>query len=671
MRNCLFFLLFYVIQVRCEDYPMMLNSSIHCGRSSGGSFYKNSNSDDLLLHNQIVLYWNVSAAYDFTASQKTHRTFGRVVCPGVSVRPAGRYVRHYLMDGAVYFWLLHVRASIDCPSRRPPRSDDFQLRLSQWIDRSEAESSHTEAEEAYERGDSFHLSGHKEPENLTLSCSSPQRSVTLQGRLRLLVVSWDIFPSRFSSQSDNETLTSTNQLLGGFKTLPADLKIRVQITSRLHFDGNLSQSRRRQLCEFYGFWCNGSLSEDASQRRRQHRRSDSGDEITGTCIRPSMRCDGLPDCWLDDPLNSPDEVGCNAIHPPDSVEALSPFETFNESFPVASSPPGRGQSWTAKLPWMVVAFVPAVLLCALVRICSQRRQLDFATIDGDLHALEATDTSTLGAGLLRRPHSLPAFENAGYKKSLSTARGRNFLAIALRRSRSTEDVLPHPSTTVVTLPMQPLKVVEPTVNTAGNYSHLILAEDALRGETEMQKRDSCSFQLAPIARRNRGGGGGGGGGGNAVNRMIMSCWSGDLSVSSTTSSSTNSPIARRGMEMEEGEDDCDVCRQMRESALMVTSGDNNVEISNFRSNGSHSSCSATSTPSTTSTSAFVQQSASLDRPAKTPTVTTSGNGAEFWQNGVEKSASKTPTRISEDPLLDALKERTVQYDSHRKNFMLS
>ncbi|KAL5105709.1 hypothetical protein TcWFU_002609 [Taenia crassiceps] len=673
---------------------MMLSSSLYCGRPSGGSFYKNSNSDDLLLHNQIVLYWDVSAAYNFTATAKTHRTFGRVVCPGVSVRPAGRYVRHYLMDGAVYFWLLHVRASIECPSRRSPRSDDFQLRLSQWIDRSRPRAltlrlrRPTNAATLFTFLDinclcvrpSIHIpselyqqlsSTKREPENLTLSCSSPQRIVTLQGRLRLLVVSWDIFPSRFCSQSDKETLTSTNQLLTGLKTLPADLKVRVQITSRLHFDGELSQSRRRQLCEFYGFWCNGSLTEDTSQRRRQHRRSDSGDEVTGTCIRPSMRCDGLPDCWLDDPLNSPDEVGCSAIHPPDSAEALSPFETFNESFPIASSPPGRGQSWTAKLPWMVVAFVPAVLLCALVRICSQRRQLDFATIDGDLHALEATDTSTLGAGLLRRPHSLPAFENAGYKKSLSTARGRNFLAIALRRSRSTEDVLPHPPATVETLPMQPLKVVEPMVNTAGNYSHLILAEDVLRGETEIQ-RDSCSFQLAPIVRRNRSGGRGGGrGGSNAVNRMIMSCWSGDLSISSTTSSSTNSPITRRGVEIEEGENDCDVCRQMRESALMVTSGDDNVETLNVRSNRSHSSCSATSTPSTTSTSAFAQHSASLDRPAKSPTAATAKVAVEFRQNGVDKLAAKTSTRISEDPLLDALKERTAQYDSCRKNFMLS
>ena len=83
----------------CGPYDldlMMFNSSVHCGE-----FYKNSNSDDLLLHNQIVLYWNVSSAYNFAISPKTHRPFNRVVCPGVSIRPAGRYVTNYLSDGAV------------------------------------------------------------------------------------------------------------------------------------------------------------------------------------------------------------------------------------------------------------------------------------------------------------------------------------------------------------------------------------------------------------------------------------------------------------------------------------------------------------------------------------------------------------------------------------------
>ena len=61
----------------------------------------------------------------------------------------------------VYFWLLHVRASIECPSRRAPSPEDFQLRLIQLIDRSEAGSSRSEADEAYERGDSFHFPGLK------------------------------------------------------------------------------------------------------------------------------------------------------------------------------------------------------------------------------------------------------------------------------------------------------------------------------------------------------------------------------------------------------------------------------------------------------------------------------------------------------------------------------
>ncbi|EUB60202.1 hypothetical protein EGR_04912 [Echinococcus granulosus] len=56
----------------------------------------------------------------------------------------------------------------------------------------------------------------------------------------------------------------------------------------------------RQLCEFDGLQCNGSVSEDACQRRRGGRRSDSGDKVTGVCIGPCMRCDGVVDYWLDE-----------------------------------------------------------------------------------------------------------------------------------------------------------------------------------------------------------------------------------------------------------------------------------------------------------------------------------------------------------------------------------
>ncbi|KAM3174367.1 hypothetical protein ACTXT7_010680 [Hymenolepis weldensis] len=136
----------------------MPNSSYYCGRSPSKTFLKN---DDLLLHNQIVLYFNASAAYNLTAFPRHPRYFSRVVCPGVSIRPPGRYVQNRVENGTVYFWLLHVRASIECPSRRPPSYEDFQLRLLQWIARSEADSSRNDIEEAYERGDSSHLPGHK------------------------------------------------------------------------------------------------------------------------------------------------------------------------------------------------------------------------------------------------------------------------------------------------------------------------------------------------------------------------------------------------------------------------------------------------------------------------------------------------------------------------------
>lgn len=219
-----------------------------------------------------------------------------------------------------------------------------------------------------------------------------------------------------------------------------------------------------------------------------------------------------------------------------------------------------------------MAFVPAVLLCALVRICSQRRQLDFATVDGDLRALEAHDGVVFGqAGRLQRPHSLPAFDNAMAKKNL--ARGRNFLAFALRRSRSTEDVLPYPSSGVNNIPLKTMKIAETVENPVAmrNYAHVLLAEDAIREGKEAELREECNFELAPQIRKHRGG---------AVNRMIMSCWSGDFSVSSTSSSATNSPMNQRVVEMEEMDDDCDVCRQMRESVMMMKTSQEMRETDN-------------------------------------------------------------------------------------------
>ncbi|VDL89321.1 unnamed protein product [Schistocephalus solidus] len=59
----------------------------------------------------------------------------------------------------------------------------------------------------------------------------------------------------------------------------------------------------RELCDLYGFWCSPTSAVAAAAAEEEN-------ETSGTCIRSSMLCDGFPDCWLDDPENSPDEVGC-------------------------------------------------------------------------------------------------------------------------------------------------------------------------------------------------------------------------------------------------------------------------------------------------------------------------------------------------------------------------
>ena len=60
----------------------------------------------------------------------------------------------------------------------------------------------------------------QEPVNLTFSCAKPQRSVILQGRLRKLVVSWNLFPDLFPNQSRKESITSSKNLIRAFKGLP-------------------------------------------------------------------------------------------------------------------------------------------------------------------------------------------------------------------------------------------------------------------------------------------------------------------------------------------------------------------------------------------------------------------------------------------------------------------
>ncbi|KAL7054782.1 hypothetical protein AAHC03_025732, partial [Spirometra sp. Aus1] len=178
----------------------------------------------------------------------------------------------------------------------------------------------------------------------------------------------------------------------------------------------------RELCDLYGFWCSPATAEGDQ--------SEAEDETSGICIRSSMLCDGFPDCWLDDPEHSPDEVGCKAplLPEPDS----STFTNMeNSSLLPESYPSTRGQSWTSKLPWLVAAFVPVVLLCALVRICSQRRQLDFADeVQPDQNGADGQPGGACGGTPIAQLRPLgPRYKMTPTKRGLLWAAG-------LRRTRS-------------------------------------------------------------------------------------------------------------------------------------------------------------------------------------------------------------------------------------------
>ncbi|VDK76705.1 unnamed protein product [Dibothriocephalus latus] len=66
----------------------------------------------------------------------------------------------------------------------------------------------------------------------------------------------------------------------------------------------------RELCDLYGFWC--SPAAVAAEGEKEEEETEDG-----ICIRSSMLCDGFPDCWLDDPEHSPDEVGCKLLPQPE------------------------------------------------------------------------------------------------------------------------------------------------------------------------------------------------------------------------------------------------------------------------------------------------------------------------------------------------------------------
>ncbi|CAH8605412.1 unnamed protein product [Schistosoma intercalatum] len=146
----------------------------------------------------------------------------------------------------------------------------------------------------------------------------------------------------------------------------------------------------KALCEFFsGFWCLQSLSTSNTTSTNHHHQDNQSSLISSStsmssspltplanqsnilsskhpiCVQATMLCDSLPDCDLRVPMNevnlSQDEANCNMIP---------------SNYSLKTSKLSKDDHWISKLPWIILAPVPAILICALIRICSQKRQLD-------------------------------------------------------------------------------------------------------------------------------------------------------------------------------------------------------------------------------------------------------------------------------------------------------
>ncbi|VDP97902.1 unnamed protein product, partial [Trichobilharzia regenti] len=123
----------------------------------------------------------------------------------------------------------------------------------------------------------------------------------------------------------------------------------------------------KSLCEFFsGFWCiqpsptsatdvvglnqinSSTLANPINSSNNNPSLPDVVVIDQAVCVQATMRCDNLPD-YLSD----------------------------------------KYDAWVSKLPWIVLAPVPAILICALIRICTQKRQLDLI----EDHHLSSMDCS--------------------------------------------------------------------------------------------------------------------------------------------------------------------------------------------------------------------------------------------------------------------------------------
>ncbi|KAF7257389.1 hypothetical protein EG68_04864 [Paragonimus skrjabini miyazakii] len=301
-----------------------------------------------------------------------------------------RHLRHLSLGNLrtcrhVSFWLLRAEVILGC-SKRYPHPEPYHIIVDQWLEPSSwkvGSSGSTPQLDGYDADSNHPVIYSPTPDrSIRVDCSgSPIAPVRehITGYIRRLRISWAfsgaLVPNSAghnSSELDRSKATSQPTR----KLLSPDFYARIRLTSRMLFEGNFSTDRKRVLCEFFsGFWCSSSGPTNASDITLE---SEGHEEA---CIPAVMRCDSLPDCnptLIGGPTEpiylSADETNCDYMFNANySNDGMS--DRFGNST--------HSDRWSSRLLWIVLAPVPLVLICALVRICSQKRHLDVAEEAGD------------------------------------------------------------------------------------------------------------------------------------------------------------------------------------------------------------------------------------------------------------------------------------------------
>ncbi|KAF6779470.1 hypothetical protein AHF37_01128 [Paragonimus kellicotti] len=324
-----FIVLFLIHVIKSDKYSLLLEDDGICLKNDLSSPYFRVVVDDVILHEQLALDWlNPSIHPSHRNSSHDDSDIRKPVigaCSGIFVRPSGRFVKRSLSEGKP-----DRSVRVDCSGSR---STPVREHITGYIRRLRI---------------SWAFSGALIPNSAGYNSSALNRS--------------------------EATPPPTRRLLS------PDFYARIRLTSRMLFEGNFSTERKRVLCEFFsGFWCTSAGPTNASDIDVE------SEGLEEACVPAVMRCDSLPDCnptligGPTEPISlSADETNCdymlNANYSNDGLsDRFVSLAILFITFVFLST--------TCVIS--VLAPVPLVLICALVRICSQKRHLDVAEEAGD------------------------------------------------------------------------------------------------------------------------------------------------------------------------------------------------------------------------------------------------------------------------------------------------